>query len=308
MDNKVACVFFSVSNDDLDNYIEDDFFGPNALNSFKEWHPDIDTHFIDDNNFKEYLSQLSITEYFDNLGVVRIHIIKELMKLKGYTKVIMLGIDTLTCSRLDEFLDNNTTDMICSSGPQYQIGTEYWQAPIEQFSTHDGHSYQDVAFINADVTCFNNLKSVEVLYDVSIKYWTDHAEQGGMNYCYSNQKELGISVKIVDYPYLSAQSLYNVRSKGIAAGGYQMIGGKVLNGRKGAVVSDVYPTSEYYVEDDKLYTKDHKQIKVFHYAEGLGVRSDEDEQTYDEAVHEMKTMWFNRNTLDFLTQKCKCNF
>jgi hypothetical protein len=310
---KVACMLFNlstatVSNDDLKNYDNDTFFAPNAVNSFKKWNPDVDTFYLDDNGFKEMLKELNITEYYENVGVVRIHVIKELMKQKGYTKCIMLGIDTFTCARLDEFLDDDITDMICSAGPPYSfIKTEYWAPPIVQF-THDNQTYQDVAFINADVVCINNVKMAELLYDKSIEYWTSHAEQGGMNWCYINQDSLGVKVSIVDFPYLSSKVVYNVRSKGIACGGYQMMNGKLLSGRNGQVISDIYPTTEYSVIDNKLFTKDGKQIKVFHYAEGLGCRTDKDEQTYAEAVHEMKTMWFNKETINFLEQECGCNF
>jgi hypothetical protein len=212
----------------------------------------------------------------------------------------MLGLDTFTCSYLDEFINNNIDDMICSSGPPYSfIRTEYWEPKVVD---------QDVDFINADVACFNNVKAADMLINKSIEFWTNHAEQGGMNYIYQNQKSLDIKVSIVDFPYSKTKSLYNVRSKGPACGGYQMIKGKLLNGRQGQVIGDVYPTSTYYVEDNKLFTSDNKQIKVFHYAEGLGARTPEDEQTYDEAVNEMKTMWFNNKTIEFLEKQCDCKF
>jgi hypothetical protein len=307
---KVACTFFNISNDEFKNYDNDTFFAPNAINSFKKFHPDVEVHYITDENWKDYLSELSISEYFDNIGLVRIHIIKELMKVRGYDKVIMLGIDTFTCSRLDEFLDNDTPDMICSSGPPYRMSTQYWTPPVINTEL-EGKVYEDVAFINADVTCFNNAKAAEVLYETSVKYWTEHAEQGGMNYCFSNQQEVGISVGLVDFPYITTKVLYNVRSKGKAHGGSQMVRGKLLEGKGGVVTGDVYPTSEYYVDNNRLFTKDHKQIKVFHYAESLITRpkvGTEYELSYDEQLNEIKTMWFNKETIDFLENVCDCKF
>ena len=311
MENKkIACLIINLSNKDYSNFKKDDFFSPNALNSFKKWHPDIDTHFITDNNLQDYLAKLNITEYYDDLALLRILLIKELIRVGGYTKVIMLGADTFTCSRLDEFIEDDTTDMICSSGPPYTLETKYWKAQIETFQVGVGGPLsQDVSFINADVTCFNGLKGVEELYNLTIKYWTDHAEQGGMNYCYIHQDEIGMSVEIVDFPYIKAKSLYNVRSKGIACGGRQMVKGKLWNGNpqdpNSSIIGDTYPTSTYYVKDNKLYTTDHKQIKVFHYAEALGVKTTEE---YNETINEIKTMWFNPETLEFLTKECNCNF
>ena len=71
------------------------------------------------------------------------------------------------------------------------------------------------------------------------------------------------------------------------------------------VVGNIYPTSTYYIKDNKLYTSDHKQIKVFHYAEALGVKTKEE---YNKTLNEIKTMWFNKETIDFLNNKCNCNF
>jgi hypothetical protein len=306
---KIGCVIFNTSNEELKNFIKDDFFTPNAVNSFKKFHPDVEMIFINDSNFKQYLEELSITEYFDNVGILRIHIIKELMKQKHYSKMIMLGADTFTCGRLDEFLKDNITDMICSSGPPYLfLKTEYWAPKSIEF-IFNNNLYRDVDFINADVVCINNLNTAELLYNKSLEFWSNHAEQGGMNLLYQNQDTLGIKVNIVDFPYAKANSLYNVRSKGIACGGNQMHKGNLYNGNykdpNSTIVGDIYPTSIYYVKDDKLYTSDHKQIKVFHYAEALGVKTKEE---YNETLNEIKTMWFNKETIEFLTNQCNCKF
>jgi hypothetical protein len=306
---KIGCLILSISNEVDKNFKGDNFFTPNAINSFKTYHPDVDLLFIDNNTLGECLSKLEITEYYDNVGIFRVHLIKEFMKKKHYDKIIMLGADTFTCARLDEFIDNTTDDIICSSGPPYAfLKTIYWSPQIENFH-HNRTTYQDVSFINADVTCFNSLKGVETVYENSIKYWTEHAEQGGLNYCYINQKELDLKVSIVDFPYIKTPILYNVRSKGSASGGNQMYKGKLYSGNykdpNSKVIGNAYPTSLYYVKDDKLFTSDHKQIKVFHYAEALGVKTKEE---YNETLNEIKTMWFNDETKQFLIKKCNCKF
>jgi hypothetical protein len=298
---KIACVFLHITNHEGDNYQKDDFFAPNAINSFKKWHPNVDIHHITNDNFNSYLKDLNITEYYDSVGLIRVYIIRELFRLKNYDKVIMLGLDTFTCSYLDEFINNDIDDMICSSGPPYSfLKTEYWAPKVV-----DG----DVDFINADGACFNNFKSADMLIEKSIEFWTNHAEQGGMNYLYQNQDQLNIKISIVDFPYNKTKSLYNVRSKGIACGGNQMYRGNLYNGNykdpNSSVIGNIYPTSTYYVKDNKLFTLDNKQIKVFHYAEALGVKTKEE---YNETLYEMKTVWFNDETKQFLNEQCNCNF
>ena len=309
MSKKVGCLILNISNSELKNFTKDDFFTPNAVNSFTKWHPDVDMLLINNDNFQTYLNELNITEYYDNVGIVRIHIIKELMKQRHYDKFIMLGADTFTCSRLDEFLNNDEADMICSSGPPYLfLKTEHWEPKVIEFS-HNNQIHRDVDFINADVVCINNHRTAELLYNKSIEFWTEHAEQGGMNYLNQHQDNLGVKVEIVDFPYLQTDVLYNVRSKGIACGGNQMYQGKLYNGSykdpNSSVVGNIYPTSTYYVKDNKLYTNDHKQIKVFHYAEALGVKTKEE---YNKTLNEIKTTWFNPETLLFLTNQCNCKF
>ena len=300
-DDKIGCVFLNITNHEGSNYEEDTFFAPNAIESFKKWHPDVHIHVINNDSFKGYLTELGITEYYDAVGLIRVYIIRELLKTQGYKKIIMLGLDTFTCSYLDEFMNNDTDDMICSSGPPYSfMKTDYWAPKVV-----DG----DVDFINADVACFNNWEAADMLINKSIEFWTNHSEQGGMNYLYQNQESLDIKVSIVDFPYNKANSLYNVRSKGAAYGGNQMYKGKLYSGNykdpNSRVIGDVYPTSTYHIKDNKLFTPDSKQIKVFHYAEALGVKTKEE---YNETLHEMKTLWFNEETKQFLKEQCNMNF
>jgi hypothetical protein len=300
-DNKIGCVFLNITNHEGSNYKEDTFFAPNAIESFKKWHPDVHIHHINNDSFKGYLRELNITEYYDAVGLIRIYIIRELLRTQGYKKIIMLGLDTFTCSYLDEFMNNDNDDMICSSGPPYSfMKTDYWAPKFV-----DG----DVDFINADVACFNNWEAADMLINKSIEFWTNHSEQGGMNYLYQNQDSLDIKVSIVDFPYNKANSLYNVRSKGMAHGGNQMYKGKLYSGNykdpNSRVIGDVYPTSTYHVRDNKLFTSDNKQIKVFHYAEALGVKTKDE---YNETLNEMKTLWFNEETKQFLKEQCNMNF
>jgi hypothetical protein len=309
MSEKIACFFLNITNHEGENFKKDDFFAPNSVNSFKKWHPEIEIIYVTNDNMGDYLKRLNITEYYDSVGHVRVHIIKELMKQENYTKIIMLGLDTFTCALLDEFLNNTTADLICSSGPPYPfLKTEYWAPKIIEFE-YNNKTYQDVDFINADVVCFNSLKGAEMVYKKSLEFWTGHAEQGGMNYCYQNQKDLDIVVEIVDFPYITSNSLYNVRSKGQACGGNQMHQGKLYSGNykdpNSRAIGNVYPTYEYYIKDNKLFTKDNKQIKVFHYAEALGVKTKEE---YNETLYEIKNKWFNSETIKFLETQCNCNF
>jgi len=308
-DKKVGCLFINLSSDTESNYKDDTFFAPNALDSFAKWHPEVDIHHVTNDNFESYLKDLNITEYYDSVGLIRVYLIRELLKQKRYSKIIMLGLDTFTCSYLDDFINNDEDDLILTSGPPYSfLKTEYWAPKVVEFE-HNGSIYRDIDFINADVACFNNWETADMLINKSIEFWTGHYEQGGMNYLYQNQESLGVKISIVDFPYIKANSLYNVRSKGMAHGGNQMYKGKLYNGNykdpNSSAIGDVYPTFTYHVKDDKLFTSDNKQIKVFHYAEALGAKTKEE---YNETLYEIKNTWFNKETKKFLIEQCNMNF
>lgn len=298
-----CCIIFNVNKTNLKNFVNDDFFVPNSVNSFKKWNPDIELILITNDNISKYTEE-GFT--WDNIGLLRVHVVDFLFKI-GYSKVIMLGADTITCSRLDEFIDMNDCDLMCSLGPLYwPVKTKYWESPIIQYE-HNGRMIQDNTFINADVVCFNTSKAADLVNKMTIKYFTNQSDQGGLNYCYINQKELGLNVKIVDFPYELSNFVYNIRSKGIAAGAFQMRKGKVYYGFDGPEISTVYPTSEYVVKEGKLFTKDGKIIKVFHIAESIGFLSNVSDGrllTLDEQIDEIKTMWFNKDTVKFFTDHC----
>jgi len=307
---KIGCLIININDGyyENNNYIKDNetFFAPNAINSFKKWHPDVELHYINNNNINEYLVKLNIDELYNHISLIRLTLIMRLMEYYEYDKIIFLGIDTITCSRLDELLEDNENDAIYTLGvPQY-VETEYWKTPVVEFKEQD-KTYVDIAFINGDVACYNNVDTIKLVRDLTIEKWHNHVDQGIMNYLYINQKEYSKKIRIVDFPYYKSPVVYNIRSKGVI-GGYCLIRGKVLNGRKGQVISDRYPMLDFYVDDNKLFTKDHKQVKVFHYCEGLSIKTEEDEMGYDESVNEMKTMWFNPETINFYKEQCGCVF
>lgn len=306
---KIGCLFVNI-NDEFytNNYIKDNetFFIPNAINSFKKWNPEVEVHYVHDNNIQEYCKMLGIESMFNHISLIRLSLVINLMKHFNYDKFIFLGIDTITCSRLDELLDNDNDDAIYTLGAPQIVETEYWKSPVYTFNTN-GVTYQDVAFINGDIACYNNIETVQLVFDITLEKWHGHVDQGTMNYLFINQQKYNKKVKIVDFPYLESYVVYNVRSKGVI-GGYCLIRGNVLNGRNGQIISNRYPMLDFYIESNKIFTKEGKHVKVFHICEGLSYRSDEDEQTYEEAVHEIKTMWFNEETINFLEQECGCNF
>jgi len=56
----------------------------------------------------------------NNLGPMKYAFGYHIAKKYNYDKVIVLGADTITCARLDEFLDNNEDDVLATLDYNYQ--------------------------------------------------------------------------------------------------------------------------------------------------------------------------------------------
>jgi hypothetical protein len=223
----------------------------------------------------------------------------EVMKKYNYEKIIVLGTDTIVCNRLDEFIDDNTSPVIASLNYPNQDGTEHWVTPTVQVTLPDGNVVMDQMNINADVTCFNSADALKKVIDLSIEHYCHFSIQGGLNELAFADKSY--EVKIVDAPYPTSKVVYNARSKGVF--GTDMIRKGLLAKCGPQYDGQPSPIRHWYVNDNKLYTHDHKQIKCFHFVEGLGGRPIE---SFKELINDFKTNWFNDDTIKYFKEQCGC--
>jgi len=266
-----------------------------AVNSFKKFHPEIDLHYINDTNFMEYYEKyFKSYDLVDHIGIVRYMLAYDIMIQEKYDKLIILGCDTITCSKLDDFIDQ-TEDVLATLNYPCQERTEYWTTPIIEIRP----GVYDHGNINADVVCFNKSEALKKVIDLSIEHFTMFAEQGALNELAWVDKSY--SVKIVDFPYPDSNVVYNARSKGVF--GTDMIKKGVL-AKHGSLDGQPSPIKHWYVKDKKLYTHDHKQIKCFHFVEGLTGRSMEN---FNEIINDFKYNWFNQETTNFFSEECGCS-
>ena len=252
---KVGCTIYW----DDDKYIK---IAKNAINSFKHFHPEIPVYVV--NNKTNYDSQ----KVDIKSNIKKYMCAYEIFTKEKLDKIIALGADTITCDRLNEFLEGGE-DVLAGLDYPYRLITEY-------FSTPDSETH-----INSDVVCFNNPK---MLYDV-IKCSRKHKEyfdQGGLNEVIWSGK-YSYSYKIVDSPYETTSVLYNVRSKGNICAGENSLPWAPY-------------TTKFYVKDNKLYTHNHKQIKVWHYCQGFGHLSANE---ISEQVNRWTNSFFNEETVNF---------
>lgn len=236
----------------------------NAINSFKYFHKDIEFFEINPKEFEKFECYKS--NYAS--GIKKYMIAYELMKNKKLDKIICLGADTITCDYLSEFLENNE-DILATLDYPYQFVTKYAISPDSETQ------------VNADVVCFNNKEAIKTIILNSIKY-KDLFEQGGLNETLYSGKH-NFSYKIVDYPYSDTSILYNARSKGN------------IIAKTNSKPWKEY-TYKFYVNNNKLYTHNAKQIKVWHYCEGFFTLQEEE---IEELMNLWATEFFNKETIDF---------
>lgn len=268
---KVGCLIYS----DHEKYKT---LHENAVKSFTTFHPNVELYSFDifsdcdllNSIRKEIKTPLAAGPYKYKIGEI-------LFEKEKLDKLIILGADTITCSRLDEFLDDNDHDILTTLDYPYDL-----MIGIYLLATKDNH-------VNADVVCFNNKKALQEVLDHYNHNKTHYFEQASLNYICNVQKKF--TSKIVDR---SSEVLYNVRSKGNFCA------------KPNTVPWSKY-MQKYEVVDHKLFTGTHeymdksKQIKIWHYCQGFGcINSDE--------INEIITLFanecFNEETKKFFREIC----
>jgi hypothetical protein len=285
-----------------------DELSKNTIDSFLKFNGDeCDLYCVNHVNIAEFNNGMKYYEPIDNPGIMQYIYAYEIMLQFNYKKMIVLGCDTIVCSRLDEFLDDST-DVLASLNYPIRESTQYWSTPISKIPLNNGEEIclYDHSNINADVVCFNNPNALKKVIDLSISHYTHFSNQGGLNEL--AWADGSYKVMIVDAAYPLSKISYNVRSKGVPR--TSMIrNGILVNCSKwgwnpaGFFDGDQSPIKYWYVKDNKLYTKDHKHIKCFHFAEGLGGMA---EKEFNELVNDFKMNWFNDETINFFINECNC--
>lgn len=265
-----------------------------AVDSFKKWHPDIETIFIDDSNLEEYFKLFGDIKLANSAVVQKLIIALATAKYYKADKLIIIDIDTITTAKLSEMLEDDDTDMLLSLNYNRFETTKYWTPPSYVLEYEDGKEIREVVNINTGVMCYNNLKALEKAVELCFTHPTDFGEQGAINQLFTDA-DSGFTSKVLDGPYVLSEVVYNVKAKGVDESGLIF---KIAMER---------PEQSYirhwYVKDGKLFTPDHKHIKIWHIAEGLHGRPLED---FNRITEMYKKHLFNTDTIKFFEEECDC--
>jgi hypothetical protein len=175
----IACCFF-YTDERFDELAE------MSSTSFKAFHPDIDVHIFNYKNF-----DITISKEFAP-GYAKFCAASSLFD-RGYDKVISLGVDTITCARLDEFIENEEDVLVTLDFPY-------------SFAVND--IFCAIHF-NGDVICFNNRRVIEDALYLTRNYCTEYYEQGAIDILLLGENKK-YSYNIVD----AENVIYNCRYKG----------------------------------------------------------------------------------------------
>ena len=249
-----------------------------ALRSFKKWHPTIPVigvktdHVTPDIEMSELDEEMLMV-----IGIRKYALASRAMKENNLDKIIILGSDTITCGVLDEFIDNNSADILATLDYPYPIST----------AVFNGQGYEH---LNADVVCFNSTEAIDSIVERSPAHghW---CEQGGLNEVYYTS---GFKCETVDSPYNESNVAYNVRSKGNTVA---------------SPMTQWEYTNKFIVRDSKLLIPTPtlqtrlKHLKVWHYCEGFGCL---DYTSQKERMDYWFTKGFNEETKKFFKEECDC--
>lgn len=248
-----------------------------AANSFSHFHPDVKMY--------SYNYEYQIDDDLKKvpIGISRLLVAHSIFKNERLDKLIILGADTITCSRLDEFIDENGYDILTTLDYPYRLIA---QNMIFSKSSED--------HVNADVVCFNNILALEEVIRAAFEIQTEYYEQAALNFVCNIQNKF--TNKIVDGNYNDSDIVYNVRAKGncVAA----------PNTKPWFKYSNIFE-----IKDNKLFTNIHencqksKQIKLWHYCEGLGTLND---TQFQKLINDWINIGFNKETKKFFSEQCAC--
>ena len=148
-----------------------------AVNSFKKFHPDVTLHYIDETNIDSFECGKDCDEHIRNhFGIFRFAIAAEIMEKYNYDKFIVLGSDTITCNRMDEFMDARDFDMCLTSCYAYPPQFPFKVPPGKG---KDGSDYE---IINVPLYC--------EVHDPSGNMIHGHFYVGDLRYLMEYLKEL----------------------------------------------------------------------------------------------------------------------
>tara|TARA_Y100000296_G_scaffold86109_1_gene124674 strand:- start:3086 stop:4465 length:1380 start_codon:yes stop_codon:yes gene_type:complete len=205
-EKKIGCMIFSVG---------DEFrkLSECAVNSFKKFHPDVHMHYVDETNIDSFEVNKYVSEEIRNhYGIFRFAIAAEIMGKYKYDKFIFLGADTITCSRLDEFLGIDDVDLLLTSSAPYQVAYPFSfpasDLQLAQAAASDMPAtrffqtiYVPLLYIAAnrkDGSIFKDENGNPLIhtYIKNIKEWKIYKKQ--------IEEKTGIIVKVIDYLHANA--------------------------------------------------------------------------------------------------------
>jgi len=290
-----------------------------AINSFDFFHSNIvDSYLISPDNFYK-IPNFQLTNELSH-GYKKFGLALGLAKLHNYKKLIILGADTITCAKLEEFLKGRESCIATLGG--YRIDTPHMQLGIStenrpHFVVPKLYDKKEKKFfsnrvaelpdleegitLNADVVCFNDLKLLDDMIKFGTMFenpakrhqagvlansFTLFYEQGVLNFAF-HQVVIGKDKRYTfNLPELETDCFYNNRSTITKEADFA---GKPY---------DKEYIQKFYVENDSLFTEDKKQIKVFHYCQALGTRTVEE---FKEFVDLWTAKVFNKETKSFFS-------
>ena len=180
-----------------------------AIKSFKKFHPDINIYVYTSSN-TEFNELRDVSS-----GYKKFLFAREVSVQFGIEKIIILGADTITCGRLDEFINNNDSDILSTLDYPYQLSLQtipceqVYQGVVNSVSTL-ALSFSKNDHVNADVVCFNNIKALEEIINCTRWMANEYGEQGALNYICNIQNKYTNKIVINVIGYVSEQDTFDI--------------------------------------------------------------------------------------------------
>jgi hypothetical protein len=266
---KAVCVTLA-----LRHYKNWEILYKNCVNSWKRFHPDIEHKIVYDEDVGEW------SDVYD-LANIRLKYCRDMFD-KGYDKVFMTGLDVFCTARWDEFLNDNETPLLATSGACYCLNPDIQWRSV--FSAR--HNLYENSTICCDLTCFNKKFVIDDVLALMERF---HLHDNDGIDLYVNQANPS-NCKVVDFPYYSSEFMYGWKGHRVLGAGCVKEDGSVTWGCDGPRVGIFSPTTRWMCIDDKLYNTEGKYVKSLFFAKNIT----------PENVHHH----YNKETIEWLKNVC----
>lgn len=252
----------------------------NCISSFKKWHPGVELRVVTDEEPE--------IDTINGHSIFRINYVIRLFD-EGYTKVVMIGLDTFACAYWNDIFDENDNyDIVTVLNGGFCLDHD---VKLKQVFSPMHNLYENMS-VCCDMTCYNTRDAARDIRQII------HTSGRSDNFAvekYANELNHD-KCKVLNFPYVFSMDIYYCKASwpGILGSDCILPDGKIRWGIGGPVIGEFSPTTVWKPIGDKLYNHIGKHVKSLCY----------DKTVTKDNIHH----YLNKECIEWFSKFCDVDF